>query len=127
MIFSVASKARVGAAAHQDRRHRPRREGAEDQRAGQQEQQLVAERAERDLPDDRQFAIGREAHGVAGGDGGVVDHHAHGLGARLAGGGAHVVQRGGRQLGDAGDVVEKGGEAGGHGWILCGEGSGLRE
>jgi hypothetical protein len=105
----------IGPAAHQDRRHRPGREGAEDQRAGQQEQQLVAERADRDLPDDRQLAIGREPHGVAGGDGGVVDHHPHGLGARLAGGGAHVVQRGGRQLGDAGDVVEKGGEAGGHG------------
>jgi hypothetical protein len=105
----------VGTAQHQQRRHRPGREGAEQQGARQQDQELVAQGAHRDLPDDRQLAVRGEADGVAGRDGGVVDHHAGGLGARLAGRAGDVVQRGRRQLGDAGDVVEQCGETRGHG------------
>jgi hypothetical protein len=75
---------------------------------------LLRKRAHGDLPDDRQFAVGREAHGVAGRHRRVVDHHAHGLGPRLAGGRSDVVQRSGGELGDGRDVIEQRGETGGH-------------
>ena len=47
-------------------------------------------------------------------DGGVVDHHAGGLGAGPPGGGADVVDRSGGEPGESGDVVEEGEQAAAH-------------
>ena len=99
--------AEVGGAEHQDRRQQPRQELTEQQRGGQDEQQLVAQRADRDPLDHRQFAVGGDAVHVLRRHRGVVDDDAGGLGGRAAGGGADVVDRRGRQPGQRRDVVEK--------------------
>ena len=104
----------IGAADHQQPGDRPRREGREEERGGEQDQQLVADAAERDLADDRQLAVGAEADDIIGGDGGIVDDDPRGLGAGLDGGGADVVERRRRELGERRDVVEQGDESGGH-------------
>ena len=70
----------------------------EEQRRGQDEEQLVAQRADGDLLDDRQLARGRGPLEELRGHSGVVDHHARGLGARATGGGADVVDRRSGQL-----------------------------
>ena len=97
----------IGAAEHQERGHQPRREGAQQQRRRKQDQQFVAQRPERDLADDRQFALGGEARDVARSHRGIVDDHAHRLAAGLAGCGGDVVERRGGELGDRGDIVEQ--------------------
>ena len=74
-----AFEAQVQPARHQQRRDRPGCRPAEQQRARQQVQQLVSERSEGDLADDRQLAIGGKAGDVARGDGGIVDDDTHGL------------------------------------------------
>ena len=101
-----ALETEVRTADHQDDLDEHRRDGAEDQCGGEDEQDLVAQRAGGDLADDRQFAIGGEPAYVGGCDRGVVDDDAGGLDTRPPRGGAHVVDRRGRQLGERGDVIE---------------------
>jgi hypothetical protein len=97
----------IGAAQHQQRRDRPRREHTERQGRRQQEKQLVAQRPDRDLGDDRQLAIGREADHVARRHRGIVDHHPGRLGTGLGGVSHHVVDRRRRDLGQGDNVVEQ--------------------
>ena len=101
----------IGAADHQQRRGQERREGGEQERRRKQEQRSCClKRSPGDLADDRQLALGSEADDVARRDGGIVDDHASGLGARLAGRAGDVVERGSGELGDGGNVVEEGDE-----------------
>ena len=109
-----ALEAEVDAADHQDRGEQPRQQLAEQQRGGQDEQELVAQRADRDPLDHRQLALGLEALDVARRDRGVVDDHAGGLHARPARAGGDVVDRGRGHAGDRRDVVEQRGETGAH-------------
>ena len=106
--------AEVGAADHQDRREQPRQQLAEQQRGGQDQQQLVAQRADRDPLDHRQLALGPEPLDVARRDRGVVDDHAGGLHARPARAGGDVVDRGGGEAREGHDVVEERGETRAH-------------
>ena len=73
--------AEVGAADHEDRGQQPRQELAEQQGRREDDEQLVAQRADGDPLDDRQLAVGGEALHVARRDGGVVDDDARRLGA----------------------------------------------
>ncbi len=91
-----------------------REELSQQDRRREDEEQLVAQRADRDLLDDRQLALGRGAVEVLRGDGGVVDDHAGGLGARPAGRGTDVVDGRSGDAGQRGDVVEQGEESCGH-------------
>src|SRR5262245_25042829 len=99
--------AEIRRADHQDRRQQPRRELTEQQSGGQDEQQLVAQRSDRDPLDDRQLALGGDAVHVLRRHRGVVDDDSGGLGGRASGGGADVVDRCGREPSQSGDVVEK--------------------
>ena len=99
--------AEVGGAEHQDRRQQPRHELTEQQRGGQDENQLVAQGSDRDPLDHRQFAIGGDAVDVLGRHRGVVDDDARRLGGRAPGGGTDVVDRCGREPGQSGNVVEE--------------------
>ncbi len=99
--------AEVGRAEHEDRGDRPRQELAEQQRRREDHQQLVAQGARGDAPDDRHLAVGGDAVDVLRGDGRVVDHHAGGLDARATRGRADVVDRRRGQPGQRGDVVEE--------------------
>ena len=85
----------VGATALEQQRHR------------EDEEQLVAQRAEGDLLDDRQLAVGGEAAHVGRRDRGVVDDDARRLHARPTGGHPDVVDRGRGQLGQRRDVIEQ--------------------
>ena len=96
----------VGTADHQDDLDEQRGDGAEDQRRREDEQELVAQRTERDLLDDRQLTLGGEVLDVGGRDGRVVDDDPGGLDARSPGRGADVVDRCGRQLRQRGDVIQ---------------------
>ena len=109
-----ALEAQVQAAEHEDRRQRPGRENAQQQQDGQDEDQLVAQRALGDPPDDRQLARGLEPLHVLRRDRGVVDHHPHRLGTRLRGRGRHVVGAGRGQAGEGRHVIEQCGESTGH-------------
>ncbi len=109
------------AAQHQQPDDRRWQELAQDQRPGQQDQQLVPEAALGDGPDDRQLARRGKAGDIARGDRRIVDHHAGGLGARLArrhadivdrcrrsaGHDRHVIQRRRSRARDGGDIVEQ--------------------
>ena len=106
-------------------RQQPGQELAEQQGRREDDEQLVAQRPQRDPLDDRQLAVGREALDVARGDGGVVDDHAGRLGARAAGGGGHVVHRRSRQLRHGHDVVEQGDQSAGHGCAPRSRGQGV--
>jgi hypothetical protein len=105
--FLGALIAEIDAAHHQERGDQPGRDQRQDQRARQQEEQLVLQRAERDLPDDRQFTRGGEAHRIARRHRRVVDDDAGRLGAGLGRLCDDVVDGGCRDLGDPGDVVEQ--------------------
>ncbi len=98
----------VAAAQEQDRCHGPRRELTEHQCDGQDEQQLVAQRAEADLPDDGQFPVRQEAMDVLRRHGGVVHDDAHGLDTGLARSRRHVIEGGCRRFGDGRNVVQQG-------------------
>ena len=100
-------EAQEGAAGHQDRGDRPGRERREQQRRREEEDQLVAERAERDLADDRQLACRGEADDVARGDRGIVDHHPRRLGAGTPGGAGHVVEAGSGEFRECSDIVKQ--------------------
>ena len=115
--------AEVGGAEHQDRRHQPRHELAEQQGRGQDEQQLVAQRPDGDPLDHRQFAVGGDPVHVLRSHRGVVDDDACRLGGRPPGRSADVVDRRRRQLRQRRDVVEKSEKTGAHripvmGWRL---------
>ncbi len=99
--------AEVGGSDHQDRRQQPRHELTEQQRGGQDENQLVAQGSDRDPLDHRQFAIGGDSVDVLGCHRGVVDDDARRLGRRAPGRGADVVDRCGREPGQSGNVVEQ--------------------
>jgi len=73
-----------------------------------QEDQLVLDRSLGDFPDYRQFARRIESGDILRRHCGIVDHHARRLGPRAGGGGADIVDRGSRDLGDRGDIVEQG-------------------
>jgi hypothetical protein len=83
----------VGGADHQDRGQQPRHELTEQQRAGQDENQLVAQGSKGDPLDHRQFALGGDAVNVLWCHRGVVNHDARCLGGRAPGRGADVVDR----------------------------------
>ena len=100
--------AKIRSADHQQRRDAPGQQIAERERRGQKDQQLVAQRSEGDLRDDRHLALGGETHHVARRHGGVVDHHPGGLHAGLGGLRRHIVKRGCRHAGDRRNVVEQG-------------------
>ena len=91
--------AEVRRADHQDRRQQPRQELTEQQRGGQDEQQLVAQGSNRDPLDDRQLALGGNAVHVLRRHCGVVDDDSSRLGGRAPSGGADVVDRCGREPG----------------------------
>jgi len=112
--FIEAFVAQVGPAQHQQRRHYPRQEVTQQQSRRQNDQHLVDERAARNAGNDGQFTVRRETSHVARRDCRVVDHYTGGLGPRLAGGGADVVERSGCHLGNGGDVVQQGRKARGH-------------
>ena len=99
-------EAEVRAAEHQDDLHEHRRDGAQDQGRGKDEQDLVAQRSRGDLADDRQLALGGEAANVCRRHGGVVDDDARRLHARAARRCAHVVHRRRGQLGERRDIIE---------------------
>ena len=106
--------AEIGATQHQERRDAPRRQLTQRQGGRRQDQQLVAQRAQGDLADDRQLALGHEAHDVAGHHGRIVDHDPDGLDAgprRLCGG---IVERARGELGEADHVVDQGGQTDAH-------------
>src|SRR5690606_27003946 len=86
------------------------------------EQQLVAQRAEADLLDDRQLAARGEPGDVARRDGRVVDHDARRLHAGPTGGGTDVVDGRRGDAGDRRDVVEQGGETSSHRGYLVQQG-----
>src|SRR6185503_17364651 len=105
----------IGAADHQQRRDQERGEGGQQQRCRKQDQQLVAERPDRDLADNRKLALGGEADDVAWRDGSVVDHDACRLGGRFSRGTGDVIERRCGELGDGRDIVEQGDQSGRHG------------
>ena len=99
----------------QDHRQQPREELPEQHRCGEDEEQLVAQRADGDLLDDRQLAVRSGPVEVLRGHGGVVDHDAGGLGAGPTRGSADVVHAGCCDARERGDVVEEGEQSAGHG------------
>jgi len=99
---------------HEERDDHLRQQQAEHKGDRQEDEQLVLQRAESDLPDDRQLSGRGKAGDVARRDGRVVDDDARGLGAGLHRLARHIVQRCGRRLGERGDVVEKGDQANAH-------------
>jgi hypothetical protein len=106
--------AQVDPADHQDRREQPRQQLAQQERDGQDQEELVAQRADRDPLDHREIALGPEPLDVARGDRGVVDDHAGGLHARPARTRGDVVDRGRGRPGEHRDVVEERSETGTH-------------
>ncbi len=96
-------------------RQRLRQELAQDHRHREDDQELVADGTDRDLANDRQFAIRAESVHVAGSDRGVVDDHSRGLDARATGRCADVVD--GRRccFRERRDVVQQGDETTSHG------------
>ena len=106
-----ALEAQVGAADDERHRQEPRRHGRQQQADRQDDEELVAQRAQRDLLDDRQLPVRGDAGDVLGGGGDVVDGGRRDLRRGLDGHGGRVVNGGQRQLGERGDVVEKGEEA----------------
>ena len=72
-------EAEVRTAEHQDDLDQRRSEGAQDQCERQDQQQLVAERANGDAFDNWQLTLGSEPADIGRGDCGVVDHHASSL------------------------------------------------
>jgi hypothetical protein len=93
--FLETFEAQVGAAHHQQRRDGLRQE-RRDRERGRHQDRLVAQRAERHRPDDRQLAVGIHAADLLGIQGQVVAQHA----GRLLG----------RDLAHQGDVVEHAGD-----------------
>src|SRR6478735_3591246 len=85
--------AEVGTADHQDRGEQTREELAEQQRHRQDDDQLVAQRADRDPLDHRELAVGGHSVDVLRSDGGVVDHDSGGLRGGPARSSADVVDR----------------------------------
>ena len=102
-----ALEAEKGAADHEQRRHRPGRQGADRQRRRHQDG-LVDERSLGHRPHDRQLAVGVDAGHLLGVERQVVAQHAGGLLGGDLGEQRHVVEH-------RGDVVEQGEQAGWHG------------
>jgi hypothetical protein len=106
-----ALEAQVGAA--DDERHgqkngRHRRQQQSDR---QDDEKLVAERAQRDPLNDRQLAVRSDAGDVLGRRSDIVHCGGRDFRGRLDGHGGRVVDGRYRQLGERGDVVEKSEEA----------------
>ena len=102
-----AFEAQVEPPDHQDRCHRPRRKFADRQCRRQQHQQLVAQAALGDRPDDRQFALRSELSHIGRGHRSIVDHYPGSFRASFGCRRADIVERCGCQLGNHGYVVEK--------------------
>ncbi len=100
-------EAEIETAQHQERGDRPGGEEVEQQGRGQQEDELVAQRAQGDPGDHREFAGGCEAHDIARGHGGVVDDDAGRLHPRTAGLRRGVVEGRCGELRDADDIVDE--------------------
>ena len=94
-------------AEHEQRGDGPWSEIAERQGDRQQEDQLVLQRTDGDLANDRQFALCGETCDVARRDRRVVDDDARGLGAGLGRLTRHVIQRGCSHLGQTRKVIEQ--------------------
>ena len=89
----------VGAAQHQQRRHRERRKHAQQQCDGHQDQ-LVAKRTARNRPHHRQFALGTYPGDLLRIQCQVVTEHAGGFPGCDLGHQCHIIEHGG-------DVVEQ--------------------
>ena len=116
-----ALEAKIHTADHQKRRHQPWRECVQEQCCGQQDHQLVEDRATRNLPHDRQFTRSRQVCDIFRRDGRVIDHDTNGLGSSLGGIVNHrrrdlradlgrlpgnIVNLSRSQFGDCGNVVQ---------------------
>src|SRR4051812_41072653 len=99
--------AEKGAAQHEQRRDCGGKEITKQQSDGQQDQQFVAERPNRNLAYDRQFAFRGKTDHVIRRDGCVIDYHASRLCSRLGRLARDIVERGCRHLCDRCDIVEK--------------------
>jgi hypothetical protein len=107
------------AAEHEDDLDDLRRDRAEQQRHREDDEDLVAQRSEGDLLDDRQLALRREPTDVGRRDRGVVDHDARRLHARPARGEGHVVDGGRGQLGQRRHVIEQSDQTASHPSSSC--------
>src|SRR4051812_24562737 len=108
----------ICAADHQQRSDQEGRNRGEQECHGEQQQELVLDRAPRDLADDRQLALRRKTGHIARRDCRIVDDYAGRLAARLDGRAGNVVERRRRELGDGCDVVEQSDQSGGHGMAV---------
>src|SRR5690606_19354689 len=102
-----ALEAQVGATDHEQRREGPRRELAEEEGDRNDDEELVAERAHRNLLDDGQLALRLEPGDIARRHGRVVDDDPGSLRSRTPRGRTHVIDRRGGELGQRSDVVEE--------------------
>ena len=93
-------------AEHQDDLDHLRGDRTEQQGRRQNDEQLIAQRTDRNAPDDGQFTLGGEPANVGGGDRGVIDHHAGRLRAGLRRCRTDVVNRRRGQLRQRGDVIQ---------------------
>ncbi len=107
MHLLVTLEGEIETAQHQKRRDGLGEEGAEQERCREQEQELVAERADRNAPVDRQLALRGEAGDVARGHCRIVDDDTGRLGARLHRLSRRVVQRSRGELGQGDHVVQQ--------------------
>ena len=106
-----ALEAQVGTTENECDRQEHRRHRSQQQADRQDEEKLVAKRAQRDLLDDRQLAIRGDACDVLGRGGHVVNGGRRYLRGGLDGDRGRVVNSGQRQLGERGNVVEESEEA----------------
>ena len=100
-------KTKVGSAQHQQRRDKPRRKAGQKQRERQQDHQLVANRAKRDLAHDRQFPRRRETVDIFRCHSRIVNHRARGLGRCLGRLPCNIIHIGRRHFRNPCHVVQK--------------------
>ena len=112
-----ALKTEIQAAQHQDRGQRPGQEPAEQNRHRQDDEELVAERPDRDLPDDRELALWRQARHVTWDNCRVVHDHAERLASCPAGSRHDVVRRCRRKTGQGRNVVKEREQTARHGFL----------
>jgi len=87
---------------------------AEQQRAGQQPIEFVAERSKRDLPNHWKLSFGGKSDYITRSDRCIVDDDPGCLGPRLGCLRGGVVQGSSCHFGEGGNVIEKGNQSGSH-------------
>ncbi|MNV22845.1 hypothetical protein D3C71_1138370 [compost metagenome] len=106
--------AEVYATDHQEWSDQPRGEIVEREGRRKEQEDLVHERTLGDLPDHRQFALGRQTDHVLGGYGRVIDHDTGRLRAGLSRLSECVIDGGGGEFRDHHHVIQESHEAGSH-------------